>query len=213
MTFTMQDAQIAKFLLEIKAVKFNVKEPFLWTSGIRSPVYCDNRIINSKVEVRNAVVEAFIEIINNKNLNQNDIIGGVATGGVSYGAIIASKLSLPFIYIREERKQHGLMKTVEGAYEKGDRVVVIEDHISTGGSSMKAIKFLKDEDLKVLCLLSIMTYGFKSAAELFRSENVKHESICNLDTVLDVALQQGIITSREIETILQFRESPKEWQP
>lgn len=222
MTITMQDEsaskrfylsrQIAKFLLEIKAVKFNVDEPFIWTSGIKSPIYCDNRIINSKVDIRDAVIFAFSNIITSDYLNETDIIAAVAIGGIPYGVLAADRLKLPFIYVREERKKHGLMKRVEGEFKEGDRVLLIEDHISTGGSSMKAIEGLKDEGLELICLLSIMTYGFKQAEELFRIQNVKHESICNLDIILMVAQEEGIISSDDAETILQFRESPSEWR-
>lgn len=120
MIVTMQDVsqQIAKFLLEIEAVKFNVKEGFTWTSGIKSPIYCDNRIINSKVEVRDAVINAFVDIISNKYIKKTDIIAAVATGGMTYGILAADRLRLPFIYVREERKQHGLMKLIEGEYQK-----------------------------------------------------------------------------------------------
>ena len=212
MALTMQDEKIAKFLLEIQAIKFNVQNPFTWTSGIRSPIYCDNRIINSKVVIRDAVINAFCKIIKNEFIEQTDIIAAVATGGIPYGTLVADRLNLPFIYVREERKKHGLMKRVEGHFNIGDRVVLIEDHISTGGSSMKAIEGLKDEGLELVSLLSIMTYGFKVADDLFSRENIKYESICNLDTILSVALQEGILNSNEIDTILKFRQSPNEWQ-
>ncbi len=203
----MQDVskQIAKFLLKIGAVKFNVSEGFIWASGIRSPIYCDNRIINSKVEVRDAVINAFTDIISNKYLNKTDIIAAVATGGIAYGILAADRLKLPFIYVREERKQHGLMKLIEGEYQEGDRVVLIEDNISTGSSSLKAIKALQDAGLEVVCLLSIMTYGFKTAEDSYASKNIKHESICNLNVILEVAQQEGIINSHDRDTILQFR--------
>lgn len=204
---------IAKFLIEIEAVKFNVAKPFTWTSGIKSPIYCDNRIINSRVEVRDAVISAFTNIITDKYLVATDIIAGVATGGITYGVLIADRLKLPFIYVREERKQHGLMKRVEGDYQEGDKAVLIEDHVSTGGSSVKALQGLRAEGLEVVSLLSIMTYGFKEAEERYKEQNVKHESICNLDTVLVVAQEQGVISAGDVETILEFRKSPKDWNP
>jgi orotate phosphoribosyltransferase len=210
----MQDTQIANFLLNIKAVKINVKEPFTWTSGIKSPIYCDCRIVNSYVKERNTVINKFVELIRAEFINKTNIIGGVASGGISYGALVADRLSLPFIYVREERKKHGLEKHIEGEYEAfGNRVVLIEDHISTGGSSMKAINAIKEQKLELVCLLSIMTYNFKEAEDVFSNAGIIHHSLCNLDTILEVALQRGIINSTDADKILKFRESREEgWQ-
>jgi len=211
----MQDTEIANYLLDIKAVKIDVKTPFLWTSGIQSPIYCDCRIVNSYVKERDAVINKFVELIRAEFINKTNVIGGVASGGISYGALVADRLSLPFIYVREERKKHGLEKHIEGEYEAfGNRVILIEDHISTGGSSMKAINAIKEQKLELVCLLSIMTYNFKEAEEVFSNAGVIHHSLCNLDTILEVALQRGIINSTDADKILKFRESHKEgWQP
>ncbi|MGZ8559045.1 MAG: orotate phosphoribosyltransferase [Chitinophagaceae bacterium] len=203
--------KIAKYLLDIKAVKFNVEQPFTWASGIVSPIYCDNRIINSKVEVRNAVVNEFSNIIARYYLPETQIIVGVATGGIPYGVLAADRLSLPFIYVREKRKEHGLKKMVEGYFEQGNRVVLIEDLISTGMSSRRAIDSLRSEGLHLISLISIMTYGFKEADEEFKKEHVEHVSICDLDTILEVAQEEGILHSKDLQTILQFKESPKTW--
>jgi orotate phosphoribosyltransferase len=205
--------QIAKYLLDIGAVQFNVDNPYVWTSGIRSPIYCDNRVINSKVDVRKAVVTEFTKIITQNFLDRTDIIAGVATGGMPYGVLIADRLELPFIYVRSERKEYGLKKVVEGTFAQGDTVVLIEDHISTGKSSMKAVEFLREEGLQLICLLSIMTYGFKEADEKFKGNQVEHYSICDLDTVLEVAADLHKLSSQQVETILAFRESPKTWRP
>jgi orotate phosphoribosyltransferase len=204
---------IAKHLLAIGAVKINLKELFTWTSGIKSPIYCDNRIINSKVDVRNAVTNEFSDVIATRFLDKTDLIAGVATGGMTYGVLIANKLNLPFVYVRSERKEHGLKKVVEGYFEQGDRVVLIEDHISTGKSSIQAVEHLREEGLEVICLLSIMTYGFKGAAQAFNDKNIPFASICDLDTVLEVALEQGSLSKQDVNTILEFRESPKTWGP
>ena len=195
-----------------RAVKFNVEEPFTWTSGIMSPIYCDNRIINSKVEVRDAVVAEFSNIIQDRYLAKTDVIAGVATGGIPYGVLAADRIRKPFIYVRDKRKAHGLKNLVEGGFTKGQRVVLIEDHISTGLSSNRAIQGLKEEGLEVIALISIMTYGFKVAQDLFRDAGVENISICNLDTVLDVALERGILSSADVATILKFRESPQGWR-
>ena len=210
----MQDTQIANYLLDIKAVKINVKEPFIWTSGIKSPIYCDCRIVNSYVKERDAVISNFVGLINQRFISKVNIIAGVASGGISYGALVADRLNLPFIYVREERKKHGLRKQIEGEYESfGNRVVLIEDHISTGGSSMKAINALKEQSLELVCLLSIMTYGFKEADDVFDDAGVTHDSLCNLDAIMEVASQRHLITSDDAEKIKLFRESYKDWQP
>jgi orotate phosphoribosyltransferase len=214
MIITTQDTRIANFLLDINAVKINVKEPFIWTSGIKSPIYCDCRIVNSYVEARDAVISKFVEVINGRFISKTNIIGGVASGGISFGALVADRLHLPFIYVREERKKHGLKKQIEGAYEPfGNRVLLIEDHISTGGSSVKAIHVLKDQQLEVVCLLSIMTYGFKEADVAFDAAGVIHDSLCNLDVVLEVAAERNIINSEEADKIRQFRSSYTDWNP
>lgn len=202
---------IAESLLKIGAVKFNVEEPFKWTSGIKSPIYCDNRIINSQVLVRDAVISEFSNIISENFIPETDIIAGVATGGIPYGVLAADRLKLPFIYVREKRKEHGLKKKVEGEYNPGNKVVLIEDHISTGLSSMRAIEGLREEGLELICLLSIMTYGFKEAEDLYAKENIIHSSICNLDTILEVAEEKGILTPDNVQTILDFRRSPEDW--
>lgn len=203
---------IAKLLLE-RAIKFDVSNGFVWTSGITSPIYCDNRILVSDVRTRSLIIEAFTEVIRSKYLLNTDIIAAVATGGIPYGALIADRLGLPLIYVNKERKKHGLKKWVEGAYKADDKVLLIEDHISTGGSSMNAIEGLKGEKLDLICLLSIMTYGFKKAEDSFKRSDIKHESLCNLEAILAVALEQDIITPSEQEQILQFREFPNEWKP
>jgi orotate phosphoribosyltransferase len=205
--------EIAASLLEIGAVKFNLKDLFKWTSGIESPIYCDNRIINSKVAVRDNVVDAFTNLISIRFSTKPDIIAGVATGGMPYGAIIASRMNLPFVYVRSERKAHGLRKAVEGDWKKGDKVVLIEDHISTGISSIRAVEFLREEGLELICLLSIMTYRFKEAEDAFKRDNICFGSICNLDTILEVALNDGKLTQPEVDSILEFREDPKNWGP
>jgi orotate phosphoribosyltransferase len=206
MSFT-PSKQIAKHLLQIGAVKFNVENPFTWVSGIKSPIYCDNRIINSKVDVRSDVVNAFSNIILENFLKDTDVIAGVATGGIPYGVITADHLKLPFIYVREKRKEHGLKNIIEGVYEKGQRVILIEDHISTGMSSIKAVDALRDEGLEIVCLISIMTYDFKEANEKFKEKNIRHLSICDLDTILEVAQQENSLSSEDATTILKFRDS------
>lgn len=203
-------ALVAEMLLKINAVKLNVKEPFTWVSGIKSPIYCDNRVINSDVEVRNKVLNCFLELINQKFENI-EIIAGVATGGIPMGVLIADRLNLPFVYVRQESKKHGMMKQVEGNYSNNQRVILIEDHISTGGSSLIAYNALKQADLNVQGIISVMTYGFDKAKKLFNENNVNFYSLCNLDAVLDSALSKDLINIDEKNSILEFRNSPDTW--
>ena len=197
---------VAKHLLRLGSVQLSVDKPFTWASGIKSPIYCDNRKINSDVEARNAVVNAFVELIRSE-FSDAEVIAGVATGGISFGALIADRLNLPFIYVRQAPKDHGLMKQVEGGFEAGQKTVVIEDLISTGSSSMKAVQGLRDENIKVLGLISIMTYGFKKAKKLFDDEQVDQWSLCNLDTMVDVELAEGNISAEDKTAILKFRDA------
>jgi orotate phosphoribosyltransferase len=151
--------EIANDLLKIKSVEFNFNDPYVWVSGTKSPIYCDNRKINSYPEIRNKFVNYFVELIQ-EYYPTVEVIAGVATGGIPLGILIADRMKLPFIYVRQERKEHGLMKQVEGDFNIGAKTVLIEDHISTGGSSWKALQGLLDVKLDVLGLASIMTYGF-----------------------------------------------------
>jgi orotate phosphoribosyltransferase len=152
------------------------------------------------------MVEAFIEIIN-EHFPNVEVIAGVATGGMPMGTLIADRLELPFIYVRQEAKEHGLKRQVEGAYKAGDKVILIEDHISTGSSSLKAVEGLRKEGLDVIALISIMTYGFKKASSLFESNKIEQWSLCDLETIIDVCLTTNRISQAEADTILEFKNS------
>jgi orotate phosphoribosyltransferase len=156
------------------------------------------------------VVKAFVEIIQGK-FPQVEKIAGIVTGGVPFGVLIADRLNLPFIYVRQKSKEHGLQKQVEGSYNAAEKVVLIEDHISTGGSSLNAVHGVREAGLDILGLVSIMTYGFEIASNNFKQENVAHFSICDLDTVLDVAGQLKVISDPEKQSILVFRQDPHRW--
>ena len=204
--------EVAETLLDIGVIKLNVRHPFTWVSGIKSPIYCDNRIVNSDVKARSIVISAYVSVIKEK-FDEAEEIAGIATGGIPFGALIADRLNLPFIYVRQAPKEHGLMKQVEGVYHEGNKVVIIEDHISTGGSSLNAIRGVRNAGLQILGLISIMTYGFEVAAEGFEKEGVIAYSLCDLDIALDVALEQGKISPDEKESILNFRKDPHNWKP
>lgn len=197
---------IAQLLLDLRAVQFNVLEPFTWVSGIKSPVYCDNRRVISDVYVRNQLVEAFIEMIK-EQFKVVQVIAGVATGGMPMGTLIADRMELPFIYVRQEPKEHGLKRQVEGEFKKGQKVVLIEDHISTGNSSLKAVEGLRKEGLEVIALISIMTYGFDKAENLFMQHNIENRSLCDLETIIEVCLTVGKITQSEARMIMDFKKS------
>jgi orotate phosphoribosyltransferase len=201
---------VAVSLLSIDYVKYNVSQPFTWVSGIKSPIYCDNRKINSDVTIRKIILEAFVQLIK-KEFSDVEVIAGVATGGIPLGILIADRLNLPFIYVRQAPKEHGLRKQIEGEFVEGQKVVLIEDHISTGGSSMKAIAALKENGLNLLSLISVMTYGFDSATTQFAQDNVVQYSLCDLDTILEVSLSKGDINLVEKDSILEFRNSPSTW--
>lgn len=204
--------EIARDLFTIGSVNLNVENPFTWASGIKSPIYCDNRRINSFVEVRRKVVNAFVELIKSE-FPDTEVIAGVATGGIPMGALIAEELNLPFIYVRDKPKEHGMRQQVEGHAEQGAKVVMIEDLVSTGGSSMKAVTGVRNFGLELLGLISIMTYRFKAAEELFSNENVNYYSICDLDAIVDVAKEDGRIALNQVDLVLQFRNDPKNWRP
>lgn len=202
--------KIAQELLSIDAVKLNVENPFTWVSGIQSPVYCDNRVINSFVSSRSVVADSFVQVIRN-NFPDVDIIAGVATGGIPQGILIAERLNLPFVYVRQAPKGHGTMQQVEGYFKEGANVLLIEDHVSTGGSSLKAVEGLWNAKLNLIALMSIMTYNFKAAIELFRSHDIHHYSLSDLDTVLEIAAEKNLLSQERIESILAFRNDPKSW--
>ena len=201
---------LAKEFLEIKSIVFNVENPFTWVSGIKSPVYCDNRRINSFVAVRNMVVDAFVDLIK-AEFNQVEMIGGVATGGIPMGILVADRMNLPFIYVRQEPKKHGMMRQVEGHFIPKSRVVLIEDHISTGGSSLKAVEGLRQAELELLGLISIMTYGFDKASDRFNKANVNYLSLSDLATALEVANEQRVIADVDLESISTFIKNPESW--
>lgn len=200
--------EIANSLLEIGSIQINVESPFTWVSGIQSPIYCDNRKINSFVSVRTQVVNAFVEIVRN-NFREVEVIAGVATGGIPFGVLVADRLGLPFIYVRQEPKEYGLLRQVEGDFSKGQKVVLIEDHISTGKSSIKAVQGIRNAGLDLICLLSILTYGFEKAESRFNEDGITHTSICDLDLLLNVALKKGVISKNQMENIIQFRNDVK----
>ncbi len=200
----------AEYLLQIKAIKLQPSNPFTWASGWKSPIYCDNRKILSFPEVRSFIRDSFTSLINNL-YPETEIIAAVATGAIAHGALTADKMGLPFIYVRAGAKEHGLGNQIEGYYEKGQKVVVIEDLISTGGSSLNAVRALKDAGCDVLGMVAIFTYEFRKASDEFKAENCILHTLSRYSALVDTALGTGYIGNDEIETLKNWRIDPSVW--
>ncbi|MBN8697458.1 MAG: orotate phosphoribosyltransferase [Bacteroidetes bacterium] len=202
--------KVAEFLLQIKAIKLQPNNPFTWASGWKSPIYCDNRVTLSYPSVRTYVRQQFVQTINN-NFAKPDVIAGVATGGIAQGALVAQELGLPFVYVRSEAKKHGMTNMIEGVVEKGQSVVVIEDLISTGGSSLKAVEALREAGCDVKGMAAIFTYGFQTAVENFKKANCNVVTLTNYDTLIAQALKSNYIAEKDLESLKKWRENPAEW--
>lgn len=204
--------KVAEFLLQIKAIKLNIKEPFQWASGWKSPIYCDNRKTLSHPKMRTYIKQKYVERIEEK-FGHVEVIAGVATGGIAQAALIAQELSVPLIYIRSSSKGHGLQNQIEGELYEGQNVVVIEDLISTGMSSLKAVQAIRDAGAKVLGMVSIFSYGFNVAEENFKAYDCHLETLSDYNHLIEAALEVGYINESEIESLKAWRENPAEWTP
>jgi len=200
----------AEYLLQIKAIKLQPSNPFTWASGWKSPIYCDNRKTLSFPEVRSYIRDSFATIVN-ELYPQAEMIAGVATGAIAHGALAADKLGLPFIYVRSGAKEHGLGNQIEGYFEQGQKIVVVEDLISTGGSSLSAVKALRDAGCIVLGMVAIFTYEFIKASDGFSSENCKLDTLSNYSMLIDTAVKTGYINQAEVDTLKKWREDPSVW--
>jgi orotate phosphoribosyltransferase len=204
--------KIAEFLLQIKAVKLQPKNPFTWASGWKSPIYCDNRITLSFPNIRTFIRQAYAQSILDY-FGKPDLIAGIATGGVPQGVLVAQELGVPFIYVRSSPKDHGMGNIIEGYFEKGQRVVVIEDLISTGGSSIKAIQSLREAGLDIKGLVAIFSYGFEIATKNFADAECPVLTLSDYDTLVDSALKTKYITEDDIVSLHKWREKPEVWNP
>jgi orotate phosphoribosyltransferase len=202
--------KVAEFLLQIKAIKLQPKNPYKWASGWNSPIYCDNRITLSYPNIRTFIRQSYSEAVL-EYFGKPDVIAGVATGGLAQGALVAQELGLPFIYVRSEAKSHGMGNQIEGAFEKGQKVVVIEDLISTGGSSIKAIEALQEAELDVKGLIAIFSYGFKVAEENFQKVNCPFITLTNYDVMIESALNKDYVTEADMNSLRQWKEDPANW--
>ncbi|AZJ36277.1 orotate phosphoribosyltransferase [Tenacibaculum singaporense] len=200
----------AELLLQIKAIKLSPQEPFTWASGWKSPIYCDNRITLSYPPVRNFLKQEIAKLVEEKH-GKPDVIAGVATGAIAIGILVAQELGVPFVYVRPEPKKHGRQNQIEGHIESGQNVVVIEDLISTGKSSLNAVKALKEAHANVKGMIAIFSYGFNIATENFKNDKVELTTLSNYEHLLEQALDSKYITSEEFRTLEDWRIAPSEW--
>ncbi|MDR2086257.1 MAG: orotate phosphoribosyltransferase [Dysgonamonadaceae bacterium] len=203
---------LANKLLQIRAIKLQPANPFIWASGWKSPIYCDNRKTLSHPNIRNFIKVELARTIMEQYDNATTI-AGVATGAIAQGAMVAEELNLPFVYIRATPKDHGLENLIEGDLKPGSKVVVIEDLISTGGSSLKAVEAIRNAGCHVIGMVAIFTYSFPIAEEKFKEAKVKWTTLCNYDAILDEALKTDYIDEAEIKTLQKWRKDPANWHP
>ncbi len=199
-------ATIAEKLLQINAIKLSPQKPFIWASGKPSPIYCDNRITLSYPDVRDVIIEAFVDSIRQNHADVAAIVG-VATAGIPHGALIAAKMGLPFAYVRSKPKAHGRQNQIEGKIDEGSSVVMIEDLISTGGSSLKAVDALRQANIHVLSVHAIFEYGFPLAASAFELADCPYFTLSNFPVLLEKAIEMEYITNDEIEIISEWRKN------
>ena len=200
----------AEILLQINAIKLSPQDPFTWASGWKSPIYCDNRIVLSFPPIRNYIRETMGKHIE-RQYGKPDVIAGVATGAIGIGMLVAEYLGLPFIYVRPDAKGHGRKNQIEGFIESGQNVVVIEDLISTGKSSLNAVRALKAANINVKGMVAIFTYGFEVATENFKKEDIRLHTLSNYDNLLEQALETNYISKKELETLSAWNTNPSEW--
>lgn len=205
----MTERLIAKDLLKIKAVFFRPDEPFTWASGIKSPVYCDNRLTLTAPEVRNDVENALAEVVK-ANYPEAEVLMGTSTAGIAHAAITAHIMGMPMGYVRSGAKDHGRKNQIEGKLEKGQKVVVIEDLISTGGSVIEVVNVLREAGAEVLGVASIFTYGMKKGLERLAAADVKNISLTNFDVIASVAAEEGYIKPEDVERLIAFRNNPSD---
>lgn len=202
--------QTAKSLLQVKAIKLNNENPFTWASGRKSPIYCDNRVTLSYPEIRTFIRQQFVETIN-EHFGNCDMIAGVATGGIAQGVLVAQDLCKPFSYVRSEQKTHGLTNQIEGDVHEGQSVIVIEDLVSTGKSSLNAVHALREKGCRVKGMVAIFTYGLDVAIKNFAEAKVELLTLTNYNTLIAVARDENYITNEEMASLADWRMNPEKW--
>jgi orotate phosphoribosyltransferase len=211
MIFNKETAEkTAELLLQINAIKLNPKNPFTWASGWKSPIYCDNRLLLSYPEIRNYIRDSFSKNIE-KQFGKPDVIAGVATGAIGIGILVAESLGLPFVYVRPEPKKHGRQNQVEGHLEAGQSVVVVEDLISTGGSSLLAVAALKEAGAQIKGMAAVFTYGFEVAENNFATAKIDLYTLSNYQNLINLAIDKNYISKTEEETLRAWSKSPSTW--
>ena len=213
MVFNPETAyKAAEFLLQIKAIQLRPEEPFQWASGWKSPIYCDNRKVLSYHTIRTYMREQLALAIEER-FGKPDVIAGVATGAIGIGALVAQQMQLPFIYVRPEPKGHGLQNQIEGVLESGQRVVVVEDLVSTGGSSLKAVEALRMEEAEVIGMMALFTYGFEASQERFAQARCDLITLSDYEHLLEQAIKNGFVHERELDILQNWRKDPSSWNP
>lgn len=202
---------VAEKLLQANAVKLNVKEPYTWASGWKSPIYCDNRKVLSFPFIRDFIKSEMCNVVFSK-FPEAELLAGVATAGIAWGAMTADQLKLPYIYVRPKPKEHGLGNQVEGFYEKGQKTVVIEDLVSTGKSSLQVVDVLKEAGLDVVGMVSIFTYGFPVATEAFAKYAIQYHSLTDYSALIELALQKGTVSAADQDILLKWKDDPANWK-
>lgn len=204
-------AEVAEKLLEIQAIRLQPEKPFTWASGWKSPIYCDNRLSLSFPEVRNLIRDQLVKSVSHFFQNV-EAIAGVATAGIPQGALIANELGLPFIYVRSKPKDHGMENMIEGKVTPGQKVVVVEDLVSTGGSSLKAAEDLKNAGFEVMGMVAIFSYGFEVAAQNFAKAGIKLVCLSHYDALLPIAVKRNYVTSEMLDSLTEWRKNPGSWK-
>lgn len=208
----MTDAKaVAEKLLQVNAIKLHPENPFTWASGWKSPIYCDNRKVLSFPFIRDFIKSEMCNVIFEK-FPDVEMLAGVATAGIAWGAMAADQLKLPYVYVRPKPKEHGLGNQIEGFYEKGQKTVVIEDLVSTGKSSLQVVDVLKEQGLDVIGMVSIFTYGFAVATEAFNKTSLKYYSLTDYPTLIELALKKGMVPAAQQEILLKWRDDPANWK-
>lgn len=202
--------RVAELLLEAQAIKLSPEKPFQWSSGWLSPIYCDNRVALSYPDTRTFIKKVLADLIRKEYPDVQAVVG-VATGGIAQGALVADLLELPFAYVRPEPKKHGMGNQIEGRLEKGQSVIIIEDLISTGGSSLKVVDVLRAADIEVAGMVAIFTYGFAVAEQNFNEKGVKLSTICNYDSLIETAVEHEYVTSEQVSSLSAWRLGPDTW--
>jgi len=202
---------VAEKLLQINAIKLSPQEPFTWASGWKSPIYCDNRKVLSYPYIRDFIKSEMCSVIFER-FPGAEVLAGVATAGIAWGAMAADQLKLPYIYVRPKPKEHGLGNQIEGGLEKGQKVLVIEDLISTGKSSLQVCEVLRAAGAEVMGMVSIFTYGFEIADDAFKAAGIPYQSLTNYQALIDLALEKGIVSAEQQNTLLNWRSDPAGWR-